>query len=190
MPKEVSKLIEDKSHDDEYWLEEQVHKESFHKEEKEKTIDDSIFNKKGFHVLEEIIEEGPTDFLAQDLVETCHRVNSLCAMIAEKYDLNDEEYVDKEDSHEVHHVEDPVESSQAFILPTHEDEEMVSCSHTYGFMKEPLDVIGEHIYDFIHVGRCTWDVGCSSFDGDPIYDIEGGFRVKNDKLFPSEFLST
>jgi hypothetical protein len=141
-------------------------------------------------VLEEIVEEGPTDLLAQDLVETCHRVNSLCAMITEKYGLNDEESIDEEDSHEMHHVEDLVEAAQAFVLPTHEDKEMVSCSHTDGFMKEPLDVVGEHIDDFIHVGRHRWEVGCSSFDGDPIYDIEGGFRVKNDKLFPSECLST
>jgi hypothetical protein len=32
------------------------------------------------------------------------------------------------------------------------------------------DVI-DNIDEFIHVGRCKWDVIC--YDGDPIYDIEG-----------------
>jgi hypothetical protein len=63
MPKEVSKLIEDQAHDDEYFLREQVHKE-----EEEKTINDNIFNKQGCQVFEEILEEVPTDFLAQDIV--------------------------------------------------------------------------------------------------------------------------
>jgi hypothetical protein len=62
MPKEVSKLIEDQAHDDEYLLREQVHKE-----EEEKTIDENIFNKKCCQVFEEILEEGSTDLLAQDL---------------------------------------------------------------------------------------------------------------------------
>jgi hypothetical protein len=98
------KIIEDQYHDDEYLL------EQVHKEEKEKTIDDDIFNKKGCQVLEEIIEEGRTNLLAQDYVETFHRVNSLCAMIAEKCSLNDEEYF-----HEMHHVENPVEFVQYFF---------------------------------------------------------------------------
>jgi hypothetical protein len=48
-------------------------------------IDDDIFGKQGCQVLEEIVEESPIDFLAQDLTETYHRVNSLCDMIVEKY---------------------------------------------------------------------------------------------------------
>lgn len=54
-------------------------------------IDDDNFGKQGHHVLEEIFEEGPTDQLPQDIVDTSHRMNSLCAMIIEKYGLGDEE---------------------------------------------------------------------------------------------------
>lgn len=90
----------------------------------------------------------------------------------------------------MHYVEDLVEATQAFVLPAHEDEKMVGCSHTDRFMKEPLDVVGEHIDYFICVERRKWDVGYSNFNRDPIYDIEGGFRVDNDKLIPSECLST
>jgi hypothetical protein len=32
-----------------------------------------------------------------------------------------------------------------------------------------------NIYEFIHVGRCKWDV--IGYDGDPIYDIEGHFKM-------------
>jgi hypothetical protein len=35
--------------------------------------------------------------------------------------------------------------------------------------------------EFMHVGRCTWDVICH--DGDPIYDIVGNFQ-----LFPLQQL--
>jgi hypothetical protein len=67
----------------------------------------------------------------------------------------------------------------SLVLPAHEDKEMVNFSHTDGLMKEPLDVVDEHIDTFIHIGRCRWDMGCFIFDGDPIYDIEGTFQVKN-----------
>jgi hypothetical protein len=39
---------------------------------------------------EEIVEESPTNLMTLDLVETYHRVNSLCDMITEKYIFNDE----------------------------------------------------------------------------------------------------
>jgi len=100
-------------------------------------------------------------------------------MVTERYGFNDEESVG-----------DPVEADQAFVLLAHEDTEMVSCSHTDELMKKPLNSIGEHIYDFIFVGGHRWEVGFSSFDGDTIYDSEGGFQVNNDKLFPSECFST
>jgi hypothetical protein len=111
-------------------------------------------------------------------------------MIAEKYDLIDKESVDEEHFHEMHHVEDPTESAQAFVLPAHEDEEMVSFNDTNDFMEDLSDTVDQHIDYFIHVERSGWDIGCYSFGGDPIYDIEGGFRVKNDKLFSPECLST
>jgi hypothetical protein len=73
---------------------------------------------------EENVEENPIDLLTLDLVETCHRLNSLCAMIAEKYGFSDEE-----DFHETHHVEDPLEVALTYVLATHEDKEMVNFSH-------------------------------------------------------------
>jgi hypothetical protein len=73
---------------------------------------------------EEIVEENPIDLLTLDLAEMCHRLNSLCAMIVEKYGFSDEE-----DFHETHHVEDPLEAALTYVLATHEDKEMVNFSH-------------------------------------------------------------
>jgi hypothetical protein len=52
-------------------------------------------------------------------------------------------------------------------------------------LEEPLDVLSPSCYDkgndianideFIHVGKCKWDV--IGYDGDPIYDIEGDFQM-------------
>jgi hypothetical protein len=64
-------------------------------------------------------------------------------------------------------------------------------------LEEPLDLLDpscynkgddviENIDDFIHVGRCKWDVICFDIDGDPIYDIEGCFQMKDMELFPSK----
>jgi hypothetical protein len=64
-------------------------------------------------------------------------------------------------------------------------------------LEEPLDALDpscynkgddviENIDDFIHVGRRKWDVICSGLNGDPIYDIEGHFQIKNMELFPLE----
>jgi len=53
-------------------------------------------------------------------------------------------------------------------------------------MKEPLDVVDEHIDTFIRIGRHRWDMGCLIFDGDPICDIEGTFKINNAEIFPSE----
>jgi hypothetical protein len=77
-----------------------------------------------------------------------------------------------------------LKSLKFLFLPAHEDEEMVSFNDTNDFMEDLSNMVDQHIDDFIHVGRHGWDISCSSFDGDPIYDIEGGFQVKNDKLFP------
>jgi hypothetical protein len=55
-------------------------------------------------------------------------------------------------------------------------------------LEEPLDALDpscynkgndviENIDDFIHVGRCKWDVICYGLNGDPIYDIEGHFQL-------------
>jgi hypothetical protein len=53
-------------------------------------------------------------------------------------------------------------------------------------IEEPLDVLGPscsdkgndviyNIDEFIHVGRCKWDV--IGHNGDPIYDVEGHFQL-------------
>jgi hypothetical protein len=47
-------------------------------------------------------------------------------MIAKKYGFSDEE-----DSHEIHHVEDPIESILTYVPATHEYKEMVNFSHEY-----------------------------------------------------------
>jgi hypothetical protein len=57
-------------------------------------------------------------------------------------------------------------------------------------MDEPLNVLNPScydtnsdivdIYDFIHVGRCKWDV--VGYDMDPIYDIENHFQVLPSQL--------
>jgi hypothetical protein len=73
---------------------------------------------------EEIIEEGPMDLLTLDIVETCHRLNSLCAMIIDKYSFSNEE-----DFQEMHHVEDPLDFSLSFVLFAHDDKGMIDFSH-------------------------------------------------------------
>jgi hypothetical protein len=45
-------------------------------------------------------------------------------------------------------------------------------------------MVDQHIDDFIHIGRRRWDMGCFIFYGDPIYDIEGSFQMKNVEVFP------
>jgi hypothetical protein len=104
---------------------------------------------------------------------------------------------------------DEDEVTQASSPPSHEDENMVSCTLFQAFdsydasfhdlesqevLEEPLDVVSfssnkEHddcIDDFIHVGRRRWDVSCFYFDGDPLYEDDNGPRIKNAKLFPLE----
>jgi hypothetical protein len=44
----------------------------------------------------------------------------------------------------------------------------------------------DQIDDFLHIGRCRWDISCVHFDGDPIYDINDDSRVRNEELFPLE----
>jgi hypothetical protein len=75
-----------------------------------------------------------------DLVEMCHKLNSLCAMIAKKYSFNDEE-----DFHEMHHLEDPLEVTLTYVLTTHEDKEMVNFSH----IDEPSSIYGSPLQQLI-----------------------------------------
>jgi hypothetical protein len=64
--------------------------------------------------------------------------------------------------------------------------EMVIFSHTDGLMKEPFDMVDEHIDIFIQTGRRRWDFGRLIFDRDPIYDIEGSPQEKGFELSSSE----
>jgi len=76
----------------------------------------------------------------------------------------------------MHHVGNLVEASLDFVLPTHENKEVVNFNHTYGLIKEPLVFVDENIDTFIHIGKHIWSyMGCFIFYGDPIYDIEGTF---------------
>jgi hypothetical protein len=90
--------------------------------------------------------------------------------VEEATSLNDEE------------SEDPVEATLTYVPPAHEDKEMVIFSDTDGLMKEPLDMVDEHIDTFIQIGRRRWDVGHFIFYRDPIYDIEVGSRAKGIEL--------
>jgi hypothetical protein len=53
-------------------------------------------------------------------------------------------------------------------------------------MDDLSDMVYPHIDYFIHIGRSGWDIDCFSFDGDPIYDIEGNFEIRNAKVFTLE----
>jgi hypothetical protein len=53
-------------------------------------------------------------------------------------------------------------------------------------MEDLSDMVYPHIDYFIHIGRSGWDIDCFSFDGDPIYDIEGNFEIRNAKVFTLE----
>ena len=74
---------------------------------------------------------------------------------------------------------DEAEVIRPFFPRAHEDEEVIS-----PFVEDLSSMVDRHISDSIHIGRRGWDMGCFNFDGDPIYDIESDFQVKNDKLFP------
>jgi hypothetical protein len=78
------------------------------------------------------------------------------------------------------------------IVPFEEDEVIQSCEEVISFydaneiMEQPLDTVDHHIDDFIQIGRCRWDLGCFTFYGDSIYDIEGTSRIKDTKRVSSE----
>jgi hypothetical protein len=141
--------------------------------------------KKNFDKVQHLenLDKGPTNFLALDLIETCHRVNSLCVEIVEKYGFSDEESIVEEDSHEMQHVKNSNETStsslsfdedevvQPRFSPAHEDEEVIGPDDANDFMEDLSEMVGQHIDDFIQVGRHRWDVGYFIFDRDPIYEI-------------------
>jgi hypothetical protein len=93
--------------------------------------------------------------------------------------LDDEESYQEE-------FEDTVEDIHVSTPPAHKDEEMVIFSHTNSLMKEPFDMVDEHIDIFIQTSKRKWDFGCLIFDRDPIYDIEGTPQEKGFELSSSE----
>jgi hypothetical protein len=62
-------------------------------------------------------------------------------------------------------------------------EEVINSNDIGKFMEQPSDTVDNHIDDFICVWKHGWDIGCFGFDGDPIYDIEGNFQIKNAEIF-------
>jgi hypothetical protein len=80
---------------------------------------------------------------------------------------------------------DKDEVVQPFSPPAHEDEEVISPNDADVSMKNLSNMVGQHIDDFIQVGRRRWDVGCFIDDRDPIYDMEGSSHTKRAKLSSS-----
>jgi hypothetical protein len=62
--------------------------------------------------------------------------------------------------------EDPVEDVHTSTLLAHEYKGMII--YVDGIMKEPLDMVDEHIDTFIHTRRRRWDLGHLIFYRDPI----------------------
>jgi hypothetical protein len=94
--------------------------------------------------------------------------------VEEAISLSDEEF------------EDHVEDAPTSVLHAHKEKEMVIFSHTNGLMKEPLNMVDEHIDTFIYTGRCRWDFGRLTFYKDPIYDIKGSPQEKGFELSSSK----
>jgi hypothetical protein len=80
------------------------------------------------------------------------------------------------------------------IFPLEEDEvfkpfeEVINPSDVGKFMEHPSNTIENYINNFICVHKQGCDIVCFSFDGDPIYEIEGNFQIKNAEIFPLEDL--
>jgi hypothetical protein len=122
------------------------------------------------------------------------------APLNENQSLVDKEMLE-EHIYEVSFQEDPDEVSHAEILDKtlvsifslEEDgvfkpcEEVITSNDVGKFIEKPLDTVENHIDEFICVLNHGCDIFC--FGGYPIYDIEGIFQTKNEKIFPLENLS-
>jgi hypothetical protein len=140
------------------------------------------------------------------------------------------ESVKKEHFDEAHHLENPIqeedphedktlvfvppfdedEVTQAYVSPSHEYKNEVSCTllqvfdsydasfhnlENEEFLEEPFDVVDfssnkEHndcIDDFICIRGHRWHKNCFHFDGDLIYDGNNGSRIKIAILSPLEY---
>jgi hypothetical protein len=81
---------------------------------------------------------------------------------------------------------DEDEVFQPHFPPAHKDEEVIIPNDVDVSMGDLLDMVDQHIDDFIQVGRCRWDVSCFIFYRILIYDIEGGSHAKGVELSSSE----
>jgi hypothetical protein len=81
---------------------------------------------------------------------------------------------------------DEGEVLQPYLPPAHENEDMISFNDADDLVEDLYDVVDQHIDDFIHVGRCRWDVGYFIFNRDPIYDVEDDPQAKGVELSFSE----
>jgi hypothetical protein len=108
----------------------------------------------------------------------------------EAYHVEDFEEAFNED--EVLSLNDPDEDIQAVIPPTHQEENTMSYDPfedlddslfhdpgSEGALEEPSDTVDQHIDTFIQIGKCGWDMGLFTFDGDPTYDVEGNPQTKD-----------
>jgi hypothetical protein len=97
-------------------------------------------------------------------------------------DLNDE-YLD-ETSVSIF-LRDEGEVIHPFLPPAHEDKKIIGFNATNDLVKDPFDMVDQHIDDFIHVKRCRWDVVCFTFDKDSIYNVEDISQTKGVELSSS-----
>jgi hypothetical protein len=83
----------------------------------------------------EIWYHGTTSlsFLPLDEVENVFPLSPPVHEFEEAISLNDEE------------IEDPFKVTLASVIPAHEEKEIFILSHIDGFVKEPLDLVDDHI---------------------------------------------
>jgi hypothetical protein len=135
-------------------------KEEYHlplaKESLKEYIDEEICQ-------EDLDDEDPEETLMSIILldedDIIQPLYPLLCEVEEENNLNNEDF------------EDPVEATPTTLLPAHK--EMVIFIHTDDLMKDHLEVVDEHIENFIRIGRHRWDMSCFIFYGYLIYDIEG-----------------
>jgi hypothetical protein len=115
--------------------------------------------------------ETSLSFLPHDVVDVVQSGSPPVHEVQEATSLGDE-------------CEELVEDIHASTPPAHEDKDMIT--FVDGLVKEPLDMVDEHIDTFIQIDRRRWDFGCLIFDRDPIYYIEGNPQEKGFELSSSE----
>jgi hypothetical protein len=118
---------------------------------------------------DEDLEETLMSIISLDEDDVVHPFSFPVHEVEEETNLNNE------------YFEDPVESAPTTFLHAHK--EMVNFIHTDDLMKDPLEMVDDHIDTFICIGRHRWDMSCFIFYGDPIYDIEGHSQIKDTSIF-------